>query len=76
MGKRLVVASGRHKRRFRNQRRPEAVFSHRLAKLVDQIQDLDFREMNDEDRDQIVKKLEDEAKADAKARLHLKSAGR
>ena len=34
MGKRLVVASGRHERRFRNQRRPEAVFSHRLASLA------------------------------------------
>jgi hypothetical protein len=35
----------------------------------------DFRDMNEEDRDQVVRKLEDEEKADGKVQLHLKAAG-
>ena len=43
--------------------------------LTEQIQDPEFRVLNDEDRDRIVKELENDATLQAKAQLHLKSEG-
>ena len=43
--------------------------------LAAQIEDPQFREMDEEDRNRIIKELESDATLDAKAQLHLKTAG-